>query len=129
MVPVPDPVTAVYDPVTVLSDPVTAVSDPITVLSDPITVLSDPITGTVLACLLPVTSKYDTVLSKPIPTPLPCSPVRPHSFLPYSTEYLPTLYLKCACHKHNDILLRPLRRLTYVMYVSFVVVKLLNTLS
>ena len=87
VVPVPDPVTAVYDPVTVLSDPVTAVSDPITVLSDPITVLSDPITVlsdpiTVLACLLPVTSKYDTVLSKPIPTPLPCSPVRPHSFLP-----------------------------------------------
>ena len=89
------------------------------------------------------------------PTPLPCllacspllrsmipsspNPYQPHyralpsdpipSFLPYSTEYLPTLYLKCACHKHNDILLRPLRRLTYVMYVSFVVVNLLNRLS
>jgi hypothetical protein len=71
---VPDPVTAVSDPITVLSDPITVLSDPITVLSDPITVL---------ACLLPVTSKYDTVLSKPIPTPLPCSPVRPHSFLPF----------------------------------------------
>ena len=78
------------------------------------------------------------------PTPLPCllacspllrsmipsspNPYQPHyralpsdpipSFLSYSTGYLPTLYLKCACHKHNDVLLRPLRRLN----VSFVVV-------
>ena len=116
---VPDPVTAVSDPITVLSDPITVLSDPITVLSDPITVL---------ACLLPVTSKYDTVLSNPITVLSRPTPFLP-SFLTPSTEYLPTLYLKCACHKHNDILLRPLRRLTYVMYVSFVVVNLLNRLS
>ena len=103
-------------------DPVTAVSDPITVLSDPITLLAcSPLP--VLRSMIPSSPNpyqphYRALPSDPIP-----------SFLAYSTEYLPTLYLKCACHKHNDILLRSLRRLTYVMYVSFVVVNLLNRLS